>query len=357
MPVYKDNGKGTWYTSFYYQDWQGKRIKKMKRGFATKKDAQAWEREFLQEKAADLSMNFGIFVKIYEKDIKSRIKENSWLLKENIINTKILPYFSEKKINEIQTKDVVQWQNELLEYRNKHGEPYSLVYLKTVHNQLTAIFNHAIRFYELKENPARKAGNMGKDKGKEIEFWTKTEFDAFSQHLKGKPGIYYAFQTLYWCGLRIGELLALTPADLCFEEKTLVVNKSYQKLRGKDVITSPKTEKSNRTVTIPDFLCEELKTYSTQANLNHSERLFPYTKSALRYEMTKICEQQGLHRIKIHSIRHSHVSLLVEMGFSAVAIADRVGHESIDITYRYAHLFPSKQREIAVQLDQINRQT
>lgn len=356
MPVYKDDGKGTWYASFYYQDWQGKRIKKMKRGFPTKREAQTWEREFIQEKAADLSMNFALFFKIYENDIRTRIKENSWLMKEAIIKTKILPYFGDKKMNEIQTKDVIQWQNGLLSYKDKNGKAYSPVYLKTVHNQLTAIFNHAIRYYELKENPARKAGNMGKDKGKEIEFWTKTEYDAFSSLVMEKKSYYYSYQVLYWCGLRVGELLALTKEDFNFKSKTVTINKSYQKIQGKDVITTPKTEKSNRTVTIPDFLSKELEIYAKEQKKNKTERFFPLTKSALRYEMTKVCEKNGLNRIKIHSIRHSHVSLLVEMGFSAVAIADRVGHESIDITYRYAHLFPSKQQEIAQQLDLIKHE-
>ena len=53
--------------------------------------------------------------------------------------------------------------------------------------------------------------------------------------------------------------------------------------------------------------------------------------------------------------RHSHISLLIDMGFSAVAIADRVGHESIDITYQYAHLFPSKQTEMADRLDDLGK--
>lgn len=355
MPAYKDSHKGTWYVSFYYQDWQGKRIKKMKRGFATKKDGQNWEREFIQEKSADLSMKFSIFVKIYENDIKARIKENSWVLKENIINTKILPYFGEKKMNEIQTKDVVQWQNQLLGHTRENGNHYSPVYLKSIHNQLTAIFNHAIRYYDLRENPARKAGNMGKDKGKDIEFWTKTEFDEFSSYLVPQSPFYYSFLTLYWCGLRVGELLALTRDDFNFQDRTLVINKSYQRLKGKDVITTPKTEKSNRTVTMPEFLCKELEEFTQKSPPSHTQRLFLVSKLSLRGEMIRVCNLAGLNRIKIHSIRHSHVSLLVEMGFSAVAIADRVGHESIDITYRYAHLFPSKQQEIAQELDSLNQ--
>lgn len=351
MPAYKDTNKNTWYTSFYYKDWQGKRIKKMKRGFSTKKEAHAWEREFLLEKASDLAMNFHSFIKIYLEDMKSRIKENTWITKDHIIRTKILPFFSDMKMNEIQPKDVVKWQNNLLDYQKRNGENYSPVYLKTVHNQLSAIFNHAVRYYDLLSNPARKVGNMGKEKGKEIEFWTKTEYLAFLPGVPKQSLSYYAIQTLYWCGLRVGELLALTPEDLDFVDNKLIINKSYQRLRGRDIITSPKTEKSNRTVTVPAFLMDELACYlQSKPDLKSTERMFPTSKAVLRQEVIRVSENTGVKRIKIHSLRHSHVSLLIEMGFSPVAIADRVGHESIDITYRYAHLFPSKQKEIAEKL-------
>ena len=75
------------------------------------------------------------------------------------------------------------------------------------------------------------------------------------------------------------------------------------------------------------------------------------TKSYLHHEMDRGAKEAGVKRIRIHDLRHSHVSLLIEMGFSALAIADRVGHESVDITYKYAHLFPSKQQEMAQKLD------
>ena len=75
------------------------------------------------------------------------------------------------------------------------------------------------------------------------------------------------------------------------------------------------------------------------------------TKSYLHHEMERGSKLAGVKRIRIHDLRHSHVSHLIELGFSALAIADRVGHESIDITYRYAHLFPSTQIEMADKLD------
>lgn len=259
MPIFKNEDNGTWYVMARYTDWKGERKQKCKRGFATKREAQEWERTFQQQTTADMDMSFEAFVELYSKDIKSRLKESTWQTKENIINTKILPYFGKRKISEITTKDVIAWQNELLAYRDEKKKPFSQTYLKTLHNQLSAIFNHAVRFYDLRSNPASKAGNMGSEERKEMLFWTKEEYQKFSEAMMDKPISYYAFQMLYWCGIREGELLALTPADFDFEKGTVKISKSYQRLNGRDVITSPKTKKSNRTIKMPQFLCEEMQ--------------------------------------------------------------------------------------------------
>ena len=95
-------------------------------------------------------------------------------------------------------------------------------------------------------------------------FWTKEEYLKFIDAMMDKPMLYYAFEILYWCGIREGELLALRPADFDFEKKTLRINKSYQRLQGKDVITTPKTKKSNRVIQMPDFLCAEIQDYFKQ---------------------------------------------------------------------------------------------
>ncbi|MGN0612550.1 MAG: tyrosine-type recombinase/integrase [Porcipelethomonas sp.] len=355
MSVHKDKN-GTWYAMVRYDDRQGKRKQKCKRGFQTKREARDWECRFQLQANNDLDMLFKDFYNIYEQDMKSRLKENTWEHKSYIIKSKILPYFGEKPIKSIQARDVLAWQNELLRYRNGKGNPYSETYLKSVHNQLSAIFNHAVRFYDLPSNPATKAGSIGVKNAKEMNFWTKDEYLRFSEVMMDKPVSYYAFEMLYWCGIRLGELLALTPADFDFENRKLRINKSYQRIKGQDVITEPKTKKSNRIIEMPDFLCEEMQDYiSMLYNQKPDERIFPISKSYLHHEMDRGVKATGLKRIRIHDLRHSHVSLLIELGFSAVAIADRVGHESIEITYRYAHLFPSKQKEMANKLSELKK--
>ena len=352
MPVYKNKDNGTWYVLTRYLDWKGERKQKCKRGFETKREAQEWERVFQQQSAADMDMNVAAFVELYIKDMKPRLKENTWLTKKHIIETKILPYFEKKNVSEITTKDVIAWQNELLAFRDEKKKPYSQTYLKTVHNQLSAIFNHAVRHYDLRSNPAAKAGNMGTEERKEMKFWTKDEYKKFADEMMDKPVSFYAFEMLYWCGIREGELLALTAGDFDFEKGTVTISKSYQRLHGEDVITTPKTKKSNRTIKMPQFLCEEMQDYIGMLyGYKKKDRIFPISKNYLHREMDRGSRAAGVKRIRIHDLRHSHISLLIDMGFSAVAIADRVGHESIEITYRYAHLFPSKQTEMAKKLE------
>ena len=352
MAVYKEEKTGTWRVIYRYTDWKGEKKQTQKRGFKTKREAQAWEREQLHRVTSDLDMTFQSFIEQYTADMQTRIKENTWATKDHIIRTKLLPYFGKLKMCSITAQQIITWQNELLSYKDEDGKQYSPVYLKTVHNQLSAIFNHAVRYYNLRENPCRKAGSMGKKKSREMLFWTKEEYLKFAEVMMDKPQYYYAFEMLYWCGIREGELLALTPADFDFEKSTVSINKSYQRLNGQDVITTPKTEKSNRIIKMPKFLVDEIQDYLKQLyDIKPMDRMFTITKSGLHREMDRGAKVAGVPRIRIHDIRHSAVSLLIDMGFSATAIADRVGHESIDITYNYAHLFPSKQTEMADKLN------
>lgn len=205
MAAYKDEQRGTWYVSFHYYDWTGKNCRKVKRGFKTKREATEWERHFRMKEAADLDMTFEEFVQAYTRDMKPKLKHNTWLTKEHILRTKLLPYFKDKKMRDIRPKDIIQWQNEQISYRDEKGKPYAPTYLKTLQSELSVLFNHAVRFYELKSNPVVKAGPLGKGKAEEMLFWTKEEYLKFIETVKDKPYSYHAFQILYWCGLRVGD--------------------------------------------------------------------------------------------------------------------------------------------------------
>ena len=345
MPATRD-GK-MWRSQFYYKDWQGVSHKKNKRGFRTKAEAEQWERDFLQQQQRNLDINFENFVQIYYEDMEHRLRENTMRTKKFIIDLKIIPYFKNKKMNEIKASDVRAWQNDLM----KKG--YSQTYLKTVNNQLSAIFNYAVKYYDLRDNPCRKAGSIGKSHAGERQFWTKQEFKQFLVTVEDKPEARMAFLLLYWTGMRIGELLALTYNDIDLEKRTISINKSYQRLDGRDIITPPKTPKSKRIVTIPPFLAEELREYMSHLyGIMADERMFRFTKSYMEHEIIRGIKASGVKRIRLHDLRHSHASLLVEMGFTPLAIADRLGHEKIETTLNtYSHLYPNKQGELADRLE------
>lgn len=349
MKAQKDKATGKWKIQYSYKDWQGNRKKSTKRGFKTKREAEQWVREFLSSKQADMNMKFEDFVKIYYSDMETRLRENTMSTKKYIVDLKVLPFFGQRKINEIKPSDIRKWQNILLK------EGYSETYLKTIHNQINAIFNFAVRYYDLKENPCLKAGSMGKNKADEMQFWIKDEFSEFVDTVMDKRISYMAFQTLYWTGIRIGELMALTKSDINFEKRVLSISKSYQRIKGKDIITPPKTAKSNREIALPKFLLEDLKDYiGSLYGIKGDDRIFPITKHYLTNEMKRGIKNSGVKKIRLHDLRHSHTALLIELGFTPIAIAERLGHERVETTLNtYGHLYPNKQYHMADKLDSL----
>ena len=351
MPAYKDEKTGKWFAKFYYTNWQGIKKQKWKRGFATKKEALGFERDFLEKQSANPDMTFQNLYEIYMEDMAARLKQSTLLTKKAVLQTHILPFFGSKPINEIKASDVRRWQAKLMSSPNN----YSQTYLKKINTELNSIINYAKRFYDLNTNPCGKAGTIGKAKAEEMDYWTYDEYIAFREGVKDKPLSYICIEVLYWTGMREGELLALSPADIDLDNKTISINRTYQRIEGKDVFTSPKTRKSKRKIPIPDFLCQELSDYiQSRYMLDADERLFPVTKSYLSHEMIRGCKNTGVKKIRIHDIRHSHASLLINQGCDALMLADRLGHEKVSTTLNtYSHLFPHKQQELVHSLESL----
>ena len=344
MPVYKDEQRGTWYFKCNYRDWQGEIKTKLKRGFATKREAQQGEREFLDMQSGNMNMKLAAFVEVYFNDKGTRLKERSIMTKRTLIETKIIPYFGEKSMNEITAVDIIKWQNLLMK------QEYSPTYLRMIQNQLTALFNHAERFYDLRDNPCKKVDKMGRSNAKELNFWTKDEYEVFLETFAEGDEMYrLIFQMLFWLGCRIGEALALTSSDIDLEKATISVTKTYYRRNKNDYITSPKTESSNRKITIPKFLQGEIKEYlDRQYELAPDERIFPITDRAVQKKMKQKTEEAKLKPIRVHDLRHSHIALLIEKGLQPLVIAQRVGHDSVNTTMNiYGHLYPNKQKEVA----------
>ena len=354
MPVYKDDNNGTFYVQCYYRDARGSKRHKTKRGFSSEVEAAVWEGQFKSLNGGAMDMTFSEFVEVYASEVKPRIREHTWITKEYIINDKLVPFFGDMRMCDIRPVDIVRWQNSLTGSTRADGDGFKPTYLRIINNQLNAIFNHAERYYSLEKNPVHKVDKMGSKEAGEMQFWTKDEYLRFSEAISDKPLAFYAFEVLYWMGIRCGELMALTPSDFLMETSELRINKSYQRLRGEDVVTKPKTRKSVRTIKMPAFLRDEMAEFiEMRDDVAPDERLFGFTKHFLVHEMDRGCKASGVKRIRIHDLRHSHVSLLIDMGFSALDIAERVGHEAIDITYRYAHLFPAKRAQIADALSEL----
>ena len=303
MASYKKNETtGKWDVQYRYIDHFGKSRKSTKRNFATKKEAEAWYASFSLMKKNDMNMYFSDFVKLYLEDASTRTKRNTFKSKEYMITSKLLPFFGQRKVNDITPAMVRMWQNSLIE------QGFSQTYLKTINNQLSAIMNYAVNFYDLKENPCHKAGSLGKKQASEMKFWTKEQFFKFIDQVIDKQESYTAFKVFYWTGMRLGELLALTPEDIDFEKKTIRINKSYQRIDKEDVITSPKTEKSNRVITVPQFLLDDIQSYLD--NLYHPKkenRLFRFSKNYLERELARGAKKADLEKIRIHDLRHPYV--------------------------------------------------
>ena len=358
MAVLKDTGsiyKGkTWRVVCYYKDWRGDNIRYEKRGFSSKHEAIEYERRFIAKHTKNINMSMDSFIDIYLKDLEPQIKKSTYANKINIIDKHIRPYFKNLTVSEITSTHILQWQNELLRLRDDDGKGYTQTYLRTINNQLTAIFNHAVKYYDLPKNPCYAYKKMGKTNAQEMLFWTKEEYMKFSEAIKDKPMSYYAFQILYWTGIRCGELLALTRGDFNMDKQTLRINKTYQIVNGEEMVTSPKTEKSNRTIELPKFLCDEIEDYFESIyKLDDATRIFPVSKYYLHHEMNRGAAKAGVKRIRIHDLRHSSCALLINLGYSPVQIAERLGHESATITERYSHLYPSVQKEMANKLNDV----
>lgn len=348
MPVYKDNERGTWYAKFNYTDWTGTIKQKLKRGFKTQREAKAFEREFLEKSQASPEMKFGTLVELYMEDCKTRLKPTTYENKEYVIGLKVLPFFKDMPINSIEPATIRRWQNELLADKRA----YSQTYLKTVNNQISAIFNYAMKYYKLSSNPARIAGSMGKKNANDMHFWTADEFNQFIAH-SDNPTYTVMYELLFWTGIRIGECLALTLNDFNFDVKTVSINKNFAKVKKEDMILEPKTSKSKRIITLPSFLCHMIQDYVAKFyDYEPSERLFPIYRSTLNHHLDRTCKKSVVKKIRVHDLRHSHASLLIELNFSPLLISERLGHENIETTLQtYSHLYPNKHSEVSDKLN------
>ncbi|RKM60584.1 site-specific integrase [Butyrivibrio sp. CB08] len=352
MPVYKENDSNTWRSQFYYTDWTGKKHKKNKRGFKTKREAQQYEAEFVKQARADMDMMLSSFVEVYLKDKEVELKQRTLRNKRYMFETHVIPYLGNKKMNEITASDILAWQKAV-----KDSKDYSDAYLRMLQNQVTALFIHAQRIYYLKDNPCKRVKKMGRSDNRSLNFWTLEEYRKFIDTFDKGSMHYLMFELLFWTGMREGELLALTKNDIDVGQMTLRINKTYFRLHGEDVITTPKTDSSIRTIDLPKFLVDEVQDYWSKLYKHPSDaRLFPVVAEALQHIMARHIKKAEVKKIRVHDLRHSHCAYLINQGIQPLIIKERLGHKDIKVTLNtYGHLYPSEQKRVANLLNDLNR--
>lgn len=360
-PIKKANN-GTYYfrANLGYDAVTGKQIQKYRSGFSTKKEARAEYSKLILAAEEGLAMekkqpSFKQFIEeIYLPWYKTQVKESTYKNRLNTIE-KHFKFFYRKKVNEIEPIHVQTWQLKL-------AKDYSPNYVRIIQGMLSLAFDRAIILGLAKKNPARMVGNI-KSKKVKVDFWTLEEFQkVISLLYKGdyyEHYLFICFWLLFTTGLRIGEAAALQWEDIDFESGIISVTKTlYYKSMNEYTFVDPKTSASIRTVVIDKDTIRELndwmevqKKVLKDCNFVLSYSGIPTSKHTLPRALEKLAGLAGVHRIKIHALRHSHVALLISMGVNPLIVKDRLGHEKIQTTLgTYGHLYPNSNFEVAKML-------
>lgn len=353
MPAYKDTKRGTWYAAFYYTDWQGNKKHTVKRGFTKKSEALEYERNMLNAQSHGADITFANLMKNYLEDMKPRLKPTTMATKEEISDLHITSYFGDMKICNIDSIAVRKWQNVMMQKLQPNGKLYSKTYLKSINSQLSCAMNYAVSNYGLSVNPCKIAGGMGSNKADEMKIWTKDQYETFYGYCL-KPAFRLIFNILFFTGCRVGEALALTPADIKPDNR-IDINKNFQSVNNIQYYLTPKTQKSKRSISIPSFLYREIQEYINElCMLSPGDRIFYFTRSAVEKEIHRVADLAGLEHIRVHDLRHSHAAMLIHLGVNIKEISERLGHESVKTTLdTYAHLYPDTDLELANKLDNL----
>lgn len=353
---------GTYYfrANLGYNVVTGKQIQKYKSGFKTKKEAKEEYSKLILASAEELTVDkdqttFKNFIEeIYLPWYETQVKESTYKNRYSTIQ-KHFAYFYRKNVDEIEPLHIQAWQL-------KMAKDYSPNYVRIAQGMIAVAFDRAIILGLAQKNPARMIGNI-KSKKVKVDFWTLDEFKkVISLLYKGdyyEHYLFISFWLLFMTGMRIGEAAALQWDDIDFETGLLSITKTlYYKTMTEYKFVEPKTQASNRVIVIDEDTIRELKEWKAvqEKVLPGCEFVISYngtptSKHTLPRAMEKLAGLAGVHRIKIHALRHSHASLLISMGENPLIIKERLGHEKIQTTLgTYGHLYPNSNFEVARKL-------
>lgn len=368
MPVYKyklKSGKTMWYIKANFIDPEtGKSVQRCIRGFETKREAKEHERQFMQNpslKPAERSTTrseplFSDVYNEYQEYVKNRnIRPDTLQNKIGIYKYHIEPFFKDVPIKSMTVGMVKQWQTEM-EKKTYFGKPYTPTYLRTVQSQLNAILNYAVRKGIIPHSPMVDLKNMGRKDAKEMEVWSTDEYAKFAVHAQRRPESFMFFELCYWLGLRRGEALAISPSDITHDTNGRAFLSITKSCNPKGVVADTKTLSSHRTLVLPPILEQELNEYmSHKYGLKPTDRIITVYPHILNRDMREAVKEAGIKKIRIHDLRHSYASNLINsQRYSPTDIARTLGHSSAAITLRtYSHMLENTKYDIADLINEI----
>lgn len=344
-------------------DQNGKKIQKYRSGFTTKREAKeayskillnAYEETPIKRNTPFTDVTFQAFFEwTYLPWYQTQVKESTFSNCRYL--AKRFEHFYPLKVSEIQPIHVQEWQVKL-------AEEYGANYIRYAQAILSRIFDRAIVLGLITKNPSRIVGTVRKARTK-IDFWTVEEFEKVISLLYKENYyehyLYITFLLLFMTGMRIGEATALQWSDVNFETAHLTISKSlYYKTLNDYQFVEPKTNASIRSICIDRNTLAELREWKERQCKLLPDNGFvltytgaPVYRKSLARALTSLAGLAGVHRIRIHALRHSHASMLIEIGENPLLIKERLGHANIQTTLgTYGHLYPNTNVEIANKL-------
>ena len=336
---------GRWNARFTIKLINGESKRIFKRGFKSKKEALEYEKNIILNNSLGASIPFKNAVNQYLEFKKPRLKESTYINLEFLL--KKITFFDNLLISEITPIQVSSFQNELI-------KKYKSSTIKNINTNMKMLFNWCVRYKGLAINPFNMVDRLKLEVSKRMSIITVSEFNQIVEQVNN-PDMKLMFKLLFWTGLRIGEARALKINDIDFNNKTISVTKTYTELKNKDIITSPKTKGSIRTIKIDDVLAQEIKDYLDKARyILNNDFIFRYTKPYYLEIFRKIALKVLGKRLRIHDLRHSHASLLINNGVDILLISKRLGHSNTAMTLNvYSHLYPNKESETIELINKI----
>lgn len=352
---------GIYYFSVRIKDKNGKIVQRKHQNSAwkTKKEVKAaMDLYLLKAPESDTSkITIDQLFSFYVEDVANKTKLRSITTHRNRYNRHIKPDLGNKIAAKLTKRDIMKWQNSLLSHN------YSTNYLTAIQQFLKTLLNYGVEYEYILMNPFRstfvKNNNVNKI---EMTIWSTNDFSRFISKVE-RIEFKAFFTLLYWCGLRKGEAMALTAKDINFDTSTITVNKTYDHINK--VTTTPKTTNSIRSVymtaDVRNVMKELIDRNYRIGYYEENDVVFGYpdhiSSSTLKREQETACIASGVKIMRIHDFRHSHASLLVEMGFTPVEIADRLGHTVDMVNNVYSHLFMGSQQRMADKLEEASRKS